>query len=472
MRGSSAVGVVLVSAWLGAAPAEGQSGPSQAPGPEPMPGSSFLIGPVSGDAPRSPLLPPAPPAKKKEGLVWDNRPAIGYGGWFTLDVRALLDGGVVSTDPDLSGEGADFEWGRRRIGVEGTVTRYVEYQVDYGLDDASTEEVAWRDVYVNVRPAGYAQVQGGKFKIPFGYERLTGPRSLDFVYRARVSDALTPGRSIGVMAHGRAFDRLLRYAAGAFKDGGDQPPALEPVDPLPDEAPPQDEGLTWAARATVAPLRRTSLKGKYNNLEVGGAYTRGTVPEGRNHLQGDTVFGGEFFDRQYYTKGARTRFGLECSWAIGPASLAAEYIVSREARENQGVGDDTQVDNDLPEIEGRGWYIAGTWVVTGENRDGGVNPKRPLLQGGFGAVEVAARYEQLRFASAGAPAEPPSRSPRAANIAGNGDRAWTVGVTWYMNRFAKLRFNVVGERLDDPELGPAPGASSLRTFVMQFQVGF
>jgi phosphate-selective porin OprO/OprP len=407
-------------------------------------------------------------AAKKDGFAWDNRPTIRYGGWFQLDGKALLEGAVESHDPDVTGDGTSFEWGRRRFGVQGSVTKYVEYEATYAWEP----DGVWRDLYVNVRPLSYAQVQGGKFKIPFGYERLTGPRNLDFVYRSRVSDALTPGRSVGVMAHGRAFKRVLRYAVGMFEDDGDQPPDLEAVEPIAGDGPPAEEGRTWAARGTIAPLRLGSMPGKYNNLEVGGAYTHGTMPEGRNHLQGDTVFGGEFFDRQYYTKGARTRLGLELSWAIGPAFLAAEYIVSREAREGQGVGNDTQIDPDLPEIEGRGWYVAGTWVITGEHRDGGVNPKRPLLQGGFGAVEVAARFEKLRFASAGSPAEPPSRSPRAANIASNADSAWTIGVNWYVNRWAKLRFNFINETRDDARLGPAPGASSLRTIVTMFQVGF
>ena len=469
MRASFAIGAVFMVALGEAAAAQPGPLPAGMPTAQPVWVWRLPTGLFASDALLSPPPSPAPAAKKAQGLVWDNRPAIRYGDLFQCDLRALLEGGVQSSDPDLSGDGTSFEWGRRRFGVEGTVTKYVDYEVSYGWEP----EGQWRDVYVNARPAAYAQVQGGKFKIPFGYERLTGPRNLDFVYRTRVSDALTPGRSIGFMAHGRAFKRVLRYAVGAFEDGGDQPPGLEPVEPLPDEAPTTPkEGRTWAGRATVAPLRLTSLPGRYNNLEVGGAYTRGTVPEGRNHLQGDTVFGGEFFDRQYYTKGLRTRMGLELSWAVGPASVAAEYIVSREAREGQGVGDEGQLDNDLPEIEGRGWYIAGVWAVTGENRDGGVNPKRPLLQGGFGAIEVAARYERLRFASAGSPAEPPSRSPRAANIAGNGERTWTLGVTWYVNRWAKLRFNFLDETLDDPALGPAPGSASLRTIVTTFLVGF
>jgi phosphate-selective porin len=323
-------------------------------------------------------------------MMWDNRPVVRYGNWFELDVRALLDVLVEAHDPEPADGGATFDWSRRRIGIQGTVTRYVEYEVDYGFDAANEQSAAWRDVFVNVRPALYAQVQAGKFKIPFGYERLTGPRSLDFVYRSRVSDALTPGRSVGVMLHGRAFNRLVRYAAGAFQDDGDQPPEIEPGEEVPGTDP-GAESRTWAARATLAPLRLTSLKGKYNNLEIGGAYTRGTIPEGRNHLQGDTAYGGDFFGRHYATKGARTRAGLEVSWAIGPASIAAEYIVSRDAREGQGVGTEGQLDNDLPAIEGRGWYVAGAWVLTGENRDGGVTPNRPLFGGGFGAVQVDLR---------------------------------------------------------------------------------
>jgi phosphate-selective porin OprO/OprP len=450
-------GVVVAAALLVVPQAAARTGPAQAPGsaaPPAAPGTSLQA--VTAE---------------KNGFVWDNRPGIRYGDWFTVDLRALLEGDVRSTDPDLSGGGPTFEWSRRRVGVEGTATKYVEYEIDYGFDAAGEARAELRDAFVNVRPAVFARVQGGRFKIPFGYERLTGPRNLDFVYRSRVSDALTPGRSVGAMVHGRAFGRALQYGVGLFNDDGDQPPGHEPVEPLPEEPAPE-EGRTWAARATVAPLRLTSLPGKYNNLEVGGAFTSGTVPQGRNHLQGETVFGGSFFDRQYYTNGPRKRFGLDVSWAIGPASIAAEYLVAREAREGQGVGNEGQADNDLPEIEGRGWYIAGTWVVTGENREGGVKVKRPLLRGGFGALEVAARYERLRFASAGSPQEPPSRSPRATTIAGNADRAWTIGVNWYVNRWVKIRFNAINERLDDPELGPAPGYPSLWTMVTQFGIGF
>jgi hypothetical protein len=53
--------------------------------------------------------------------------------------------------------------------------------------------------------------------------------------------------------------------------------------------------------------------------------------------------------------------------------------------------------------------------------------------------------------------EPPPRSPRAANVAGNADRARTIGVNWYANRWVKVQVNGIPEDIEDPALGPVPG---------------
>jgi len=113
--------------------------------------------------------------------------------------------------------------------------------------------------------------------------------------------------------------------------------------------------------------------------------------------------------------------------------------------------------------------VTGSWVVTGERKDGGVKPRHPLLQGGFGAIEVAARYEVLRFASAGPLQEPPSDSPRAANVVGNGDRVFTGGVNWYLNRWLKFQVNGIHETLDDATLAPVPGQSTYWSVVTRLQ---
>jgi phosphate-selective porin OprO/OprP len=406
----------------------------------------------------------ADPAEERWRFSWAGRPGVRFGDRFTLEVKLILQAEVRQSSLDLASRGGPSTWGLRRAGIKGSVLRYLEYEVGHDLDPGGK----WRDVYLNVRPAAFAQVQVGKFKIPFGYERLTGPADLDFVNRTRASDALTPGRDVGIMAHGRAFKRALRYQAGVFKHDGDGSPAIHTVGLLPGEQP-SPERRTWAGRVTIAPLRLTSLSGRYNNLEIGGAFVTSTVPEGKNHLQGETALGDEFFGRRYYTRGRRLRTGIELSWPVGPALVSAEVLRTTEARETLGVGTEAQLDNDLPDIVGQGWYAAGSWVLTGEKREGGVTPRHPFLQGGLGAVEVCARYEKLRFSSPGGQGEPASTSPRAANIRGNGESAWTGGVTWHLNRWMRVRVNGIREALDDPESGPAPGSPSFWTVVSQFQ---
>jgi phosphate-selective porin len=403
----------------------------------------------------------------KTGLVWDGRPSLRYGDKLEVELKLLVIANVRQSALDLSTRGGPFEWDIRRATIKGTVLKYFEFEVQHDLNSGGK----WRDVYLNVRPTAFAQVQFGQFKIPFGFEWLTGRSSLDFVNRTRLSDAIAAGRDVGVMLHGRAFKKVIRYQAGVFKHDGDGAPKLHPPDLLPGEQP-GSRSRAYAARLTIAPLRLTSLHAKYNDLEIGGAFTSSTVPEGRNHLHGAMVLGDKFFDRRYYTNGRRLRTGVELSWDIGPASLRAEILRCKEARDKLGVGNEQQLDNDLPDIVSQGWYVSGSWVVTGEKREGGVTPKHPLLQGGIGAIELAARYEQLRFSSPGSESEPASDSRRAAHILGNGDRVTTAGLNWYVNRWVTLRVNGMREQIDEAALGPVPDRTSFWSVVSQLQVGF
>jgi len=48
---------------------------------------------------------------------------------------------------------------------------------------------------------------------------------------------------------------------------------------------------------------------------------------------------------------------------------------------------------------GTGWYVSGTWIVTGENKSDEIEPDKPLFRGGIGAIEIGARYDELGFGS-------------------------------------------------------------------------
>jgi len=134
-----------------------------------------------------------------------------------------------------------------------------------------------------------------------------------------------------------------------------------------------------------------------------------------------------------------------------------------EARENQGIRLE-----DLPAKISRGWYLTGTWAVTGEKKDGGIEPRRPFFSQGLGAIELAARYEQLRFGSSKHVGAPFSNR-RASNILGNSDRAWTIGVNWYLNHYAKIQVNGIQETIEDARRSPISGRNLFRMGVIRLQ---
>ena len=84
------------------------------------------------------------------------------------------------------------------------------------------------------------------------------------------------------------------------------------------------------------------------------------------------------------------------AWLIGPASLKFEYHVQRNARNQLGPGG-----SNLDDVVARGWYVSGTYIITGEDKpfNGPVVPQRPF-------------------------------SPFLDHM---GPGAWEVGFNWYLN---------------------------------------
>jgi phosphate-selective porin OprO/OprP len=404
-------------------------------------------------------------AGKKDGvrMVWKTGPSLRIGKQARVDFRALMQGDLRSSDQDLQAAGGAFDFPRHQLGVKGDVLKVVEFEVMKEVADGP-----WRDVYVNVRPLGAVQVQAGKFKIPFSMDQLTARRSLDFVYRTLAGETLAPNRDVGFMVHGQLWKRFVRYQVGSFRGDGENAPSLEPPPLLPNELPDTPSKRSVAGRVRVRPLSPLAVPNYFETLEIGASAMHSEVPEGLNHLHGKTLFGTKFFGRNYYTNGARDRRSYEASWTPGPVSLRTEYLRVNELRLGVGSGDETGLDNDLPAMPATGWYVSGTWALTGEKKESGIEPRRPLFQGGFGAIEVAARYEELRFGKVVA-GEPPSESSRAASTVTNAEQIFTLGVNWYANRFVKLQLNGIREALEDPSTSPIPGQPSVWTVAFRLQ---
>jgi phosphate-selective porin OprO and OprP len=396
----------------------------------------------------------APLAAQDIRFAWGDHPTVLAGKWLRVDLRASIQGDMRSSELTTT-EDADgaLDIARRRVGVEGRVARIVDYQVEYEI--ASHQ---WRDVYLDYRQFKAVRLRAGKFKLPLGLDENTSATKLDFVYRSRVASRLAPGRDRGVMVHGKVVNEVIAYEAGVFQHDGNnaRPSASARV----------FGRQTSAARLSITPFRRS--KSALADFHAGVAVSGTTIPEGFSAIRARTVLGASFFDSDVWVKGRRQRTGLEARWRPGPFSIQAEYIRLTDERRGQGVED-----GDVSPLLAEGWYVSGTLAITGERKSDGLEtPQRPFHPfskwGGFGAIEVASRFETLGFGSAGGKGNL-STSTRADNVLGNADHVLTWGVNWYLNRWVKIQANLIREHLHDPSMGPVPGRASFWSRVIRFQ---
>jgi phosphate-selective porin OprO and OprP len=422
-------------------------------------GQSLVSGqPADSTQKESPDKTPKKKAAKKDSkkdtptFRLDEHPSIHFGKGTHLDFRARFSADGANSEAPFGDppETSTLDFRQRRVGLSGEIRNVIGFQVEAEL--RSTDP--WRDVYAEYRQFEFVRVRGGKFKLPFSLDANTSASNRDFVYRSLAATHLAPGRDPGVMVHGRVLKKAVGYEVGVFNHDGSNARTTNPTKVY--------GGQTTAGRITFEPLR--NVKGAPGDLSIGVAMTRSDVPEGIAGIQGETALGENFFSSaNFIVNGPRRRVGLEVLFRPGPASIKSEWIRVETERRGESVED-----TDLSPLIGEGWYISGTYVVTGEKSATARSPKKPLFQGGFGAIELAARVESLQFRS-GASGEVPSRGPRADVVLGNRDQVTTIGVNWFINRFLRIQGNFIREKLDDPAQGPMPAKPSYSTKVVRIQ---
>lgn len=360
-------------------------------------------------------------------LEWRDRPSLDAGPLrIDLRVQGVTDRRASRIELESS-DTARFDTARRRIGVSGALGARVEFQVERELSGGG-----WKDVHASWRLDGALQIQGGHFKVPFGLDENTGSSRLDFVYRSRAATELAPGRAAGAMAHGRLG--IVRYEAGLFAH------------------------RLVAGRAVVQPLRKRTSR--FEDLQVGVAYSSSRLDEGVSDLRGDTALGRRFFAPHFAVRGTRHRLGTELRWRPGPFSVQSELVRVIDERDGQST-----TNSDLPPVAATAWYLQGSWLLTGERKAKGADvPRRPLFAGGIGSIELAGRVESLAFGRRDADA---ILAPRAASLPRHADTAVTAGVNWSPNRWVRVQANVVREHISVPSGGAWGGPPILWSRILR-----
>jgi phosphate-selective porin OprO/OprP len=355
----------------------------------------------------------------------DDNFRIELGGRFQADFDAAE--GDTRT---LSGSklGSQFLVRRARLNLDGRLYRWIGFRIEAEF----TEGVSLKDAYLDLAFFPELRLQAGQFKVPFSLEELTSSRFIDFVERSIVNE-LAPSRDRGVMLYGDLMQGAVSYYLGGFNGTGE-------------DTSDNNGDKDLAFRLAFAPFRGSDsfwLKG----LQFAGNVTWGnqdgsTSAQGRTSAR--TIERFRFFAPQP-TRGDRLRYGGDLAWLIGPAALKFEYDVQANERNGLGPGG-----SNLDDVMATGWYVSGTYVLTGEDklRSGNVLPRNAFIpfsgKGGLGAFELGIRYAELDFDS-----DDPvnffdgnlSRIPGGGTTAVNGAQALTLGFNWYFNEWTRLMFN-------------------------------
>jgi len=295
---------------------------------------------------------------------------------------------------------------------EGTVFKYFDYRL---MPDFGGGQTILYDAYMDFKYWDKIRLRAGKFKEPVGLERLQSPRYMLFIERALPTN-LVPNRDVGGEVYGEAVGGFIDYALGIFDgvaDGG-----LTDGD--------VNDDKDFAGRVFAHPFKWTSFE-LLQGLGLGVAGTfgnqEGTVPTYKSGGQ-QTFF---TYNSGVVTDGDHSRLTPQAYWYWRRFGLMGEYVVSSQEVDKKPLS--AQIDNTA-------WQIVGSVVLTGENASyKGVIPRNnfDLRNGGWGAFELAARWNQLdvdRDAFRLGLSDPAKYAQRA--------QAWAVGLNWYLNPNIKI----------------------------------
>src|SRR6266849_3371028 len=361
-------------------------------------------------------------------------------GYFQTDYRAYRGDGAPSDT---------FVIRRARLGFLGSYGKYYDFALL--ADVAAGNGLSLRDLFMNVKPTPYLQVQVGQFKLPFAQEVLQAVTNIDFVERSLASllypSAATAFRSPGAMIRGDISGGVMQYWVGAFNGKGIL------------------TNNTTNEPEVIGRLRFYPWKKKKDSLFQGFAFG-GSIGRGRSRgLSGEQSFSATIPDAAYNffpsfrINGSIERYNGEVTWVHGPWGVRAEYDQLNQFRRGVGSEQGNALGfTDLPGIIAKAGYVQATYLLTGEARPENGTPKvkHPFLgpEGatgghGWGAWEVAFRYDRIQAKEPGID-QPNQFTPGFVPTFNDHTDQFTGGLNWYLNYWIKYQVNVSVDRLKEP----------------------
>ena len=342
-------------------------------------------------------------------------------------------------------------WRRKEFNFYGKTPWGLDFQIGYDFTVAGGVSAGWIDNFVRYTSTDAGAFRVGQFKTPVGWDEAgTSSSATTFMERALPVQAAAAGRRIGVDWMYTGLPNWVLYAA--YFDGGDLNG--------------DNDGHGPAARVAWAPFNRQPGGGSRevgNVLHLGISASRETrerTTDGRGVVSDPVA---RFRARpEANLRGTRLvdtgnlafpgdidRMGFEAAWIRGPLLVQAEYLAFGASPAGK------------PDFNGDGYYVAGSWVLTGESRpykNGAIGNVRPIRE--YGAVELALRYSEVDL--------------NDGPVRGGEQQDWTLGANWYLGQHFKLQANYVWANSTKRYGAPLNAEADVdpRIFEMRAQVYF
>ncbi len=324
--------------------------------------------------------------------------------------------------------------------------------------DFGNNAVVVADAFLDVHPFPWLRLRLGKFKEPYGLERIQADQDLTFIERA-LDQGLTPQREIGVQLSGDIAGGLVRYEAGIYNGTADN--AITDID--------NNASKTFGGRIFVQPFNTEALRG-LGRLGVGVAASSGieggsaaSTSLGAFKSAGqNTVFtyltSTSDTTLNVFAGGRHSRINPQLYYYNGPFGFLGEWV-----KEHQGV----QQGNATGAYNNSAGHITASIAFGGDVTYEGVKPKHALdlAAGTFGAIEIGVRYNWLKVDGAAFPTgTDPAKSVQEA-------KGYGVALNWQLSRNLKASANYEQTRYTG---GAAKGADRKTENVLigRFQTAF
>lgn len=349
---------------------------------------------------------------------------------FEINPRGRVHVDYALHDEDQSELGDGFRARRARMGLSGKIDDDWSFKVEYDFAESGSSA---KDVYLRYTGLEAGDITVGHFKVPFGLEELTSSNSITLIERSLPTGAFPQSRRMGV-GYSTGGDK---WTFGVMGFGQGQGSGVRSST--------ADEGLGVGGRLTFTPV--------HNDRHLFHLGVAATTESAADKDADEARFRARPESRPTNVRLVDTgaidevsrigNLGLEAAWKSGPLSLQSEWMrtsVSRQAG--------------APSVDFGGWYVSGSWVLTGESRGyrggvfRGVSPAGPR-----GAWELTARYSSLDLDD--------------GPIAGGEEQNWTVGVNWYANSKVRFMANYIDVESERQGVADNPGI-----FLMRAQVSF